>query len=339
MVRGVIPCSKDDTGAIFLDRDAKHFQLVLNYLRDGWCLLPKGAEERRELLQEIRYYQLAGMEAWLRTQELLGEKPEYNYLNSPTSVLTTPGRSSMLSMDPFPLTNTPTAAESAFSRTSLTCFSPSAASLMMTGGAAPANLATARPSSPYLTQRTSFNEAIPQVRTSMVEQHMPTAARESIASRQLSTTLSVDEFKWTSKYLKTNEKLRECVNTLLELAYLPPHKSLHAGKVHISISVECDHDRITSLIGNSSDHLRNRYQVIQVKGAMGWSFECTLRPSSDLALFEKYNLADYMQDNWFVLSAVLKDQYAIVLEEDTSVRPTCAACRRSNLAFTMQKYY
>lgn len=36
-------------------------------------------------------------------------------------------------------------------------------------------------------------------------------------------------------------------------------------------------------------------QVIQVKGAMGWSFECTLRPSSDLALFEKYNLADYMQ--------------------------------------------
>lgn len=74
---------------------------------------------------------------------------------------------------------------------------------------------------------------------------------------------SVDEFKWTSKYLKTNEKLRECVNTLLELAYLPPHKSLHAGKVHISISVECDHDRITSLIGNSSDHLRNRYQVSQ----------------------------------------------------------------------------
>lgn len=58
MVRGVIPCSKDDTGAIFLDRDAKHFQLVLNYLRDGWCLLPKGAEERRELLQEIRYYQV-----------------------------------------------------------------------------------------------------------------------------------------------------------------------------------------------------------------------------------------------------------------------------------------
>lgn len=26
---------------------------VLNYLRDGWVLLPKTAEERRELLQEI----------------------------------------------------------------------------------------------------------------------------------------------------------------------------------------------------------------------------------------------------------------------------------------------
>lgn len=57
MARGVLPVTKDDTGAIFLDRDAKHFQLVLNYLRDGWCSLPKPHDERRELLQEIRYYQ------------------------------------------------------------------------------------------------------------------------------------------------------------------------------------------------------------------------------------------------------------------------------------------
>jgi hypothetical protein len=54
----VLPAVKDDAGCIFLDRDPRHFQLVLNYLRDGWCQLPKALEERRELLQEVRYYQV-----------------------------------------------------------------------------------------------------------------------------------------------------------------------------------------------------------------------------------------------------------------------------------------
>lgn len=58
MARGVLPVSKDESGAIFIDRDAKYFQLVLNYLRDGWCNIPKAQEERKELLQEVRYYQV-----------------------------------------------------------------------------------------------------------------------------------------------------------------------------------------------------------------------------------------------------------------------------------------
>ncbi len=45
-------------GVIFLDRDPKHFQGLLNFLRDGWCLLPQSAEERTELLHEIRFYQV-----------------------------------------------------------------------------------------------------------------------------------------------------------------------------------------------------------------------------------------------------------------------------------------
>jgi hypothetical protein len=28
---------------------------------------------------------------------------------------------------------------------------------------------------------------------------------------------------------------------------------------------------------------------------MGWSFEFSLRPSSDLALYDKYNIAEYLQ--------------------------------------------
>jgi len=59
LVRGVLPCIKDDTGAFFQDRDAKYFQLLLNYLRDGWCSLPATAQERRELLQEVRWYQVS----------------------------------------------------------------------------------------------------------------------------------------------------------------------------------------------------------------------------------------------------------------------------------------
>ena len=38
------------------------------------------------------------------------------------------------------------------------------------------------------------------------------------------------EGKWTAKMLRTNEGVREVVNTLLELAYMPPHKSFHVGK-------------------------------------------------------------------------------------------------------------
>lgn len=34
-----------------------------------------------------------------------------------------------------------------------------------------------------------------------------------------------DTTSWTSKYLKGNESLRTLVNTLLELAYLAPHRS------------------------------------------------------------------------------------------------------------------
>ena len=58
LVRGVLPCIRDDSGCYFQDRDPKYFQLVLNYLRDGWCSLPSSAQERRELLQEVRWYQV-----------------------------------------------------------------------------------------------------------------------------------------------------------------------------------------------------------------------------------------------------------------------------------------
>ncbi len=57
IARGSLYCVRDAaTGAYLLDRDGKHFPLILNFLRDSWCLLPASSEERRELLQEVRYY-------------------------------------------------------------------------------------------------------------------------------------------------------------------------------------------------------------------------------------------------------------------------------------------
>lgn len=44
-----------------------------------------------------------------------------------------------------------------------------------------------------------------------------------------------------------------------------------------------------------------------------------------------------MQDNLYVLTAVLKDQYGVMIEEDNSNRPKCVACRRNNVTITLQK--
>jgi hypothetical protein len=38
-----------------------------------------------------------------------------------------------------------------------------------------------------------------------------------------------------------------------------------------------------------------RLQVVRVHSTMGWSYEFSLRPSSDLALYDKYNIAEYLQ--------------------------------------------
>lgn len=52
-------------GSYFIDRDPTHFRYVLNFMRDGPCVLPPNdastASLRRELLVEAQYYQIQGM--------------------------------------------------------------------------------------------------------------------------------------------------------------------------------------------------------------------------------------------------------------------------------------
>ncbi|CAL2033811.1 unnamed protein product [Caenorhabditis brenneri] len=49
------------TGRIFVDRSAKHFQLILNYMREGDVRIPDSDDCREEILNEAQFYQLTGL--------------------------------------------------------------------------------------------------------------------------------------------------------------------------------------------------------------------------------------------------------------------------------------
>ncbi|CCD68452.1 BTB domain-containing protein [Caenorhabditis elegans] len=58
-----IPIQKDDSNCIFIDRSPRHFEKILNYLRDGADvdLLPESEKEVREILKEAQFYLLEGL--------------------------------------------------------------------------------------------------------------------------------------------------------------------------------------------------------------------------------------------------------------------------------------
>ena len=48
----------DGLRSAFIDRDGSTFRYVLNYLRDGDCILPVGKQEQQELRKEAEFYQV-----------------------------------------------------------------------------------------------------------------------------------------------------------------------------------------------------------------------------------------------------------------------------------------
>lgn len=58
MLNDKYPLLKQEDGSIFIDRDGKHFRLLLNFLRSGRIILPTDEIERRELLIEAEFYLL-----------------------------------------------------------------------------------------------------------------------------------------------------------------------------------------------------------------------------------------------------------------------------------------
>ncbi|CCD64944.1 BTB domain-containing protein [Caenorhabditis elegans] len=51
----------DESGCIFIDRSPKHFDLILNFMRDGDVALPNCELKLKELLVEAQFYLLDGL--------------------------------------------------------------------------------------------------------------------------------------------------------------------------------------------------------------------------------------------------------------------------------------
>ena len=64
--------TKQDDGRVFIDRDGTHFRIILNYLRGSITsseLLPDNKLLLSELLTEVNYYQLKGLEKIIKSKE------------------------------------------------------------------------------------------------------------------------------------------------------------------------------------------------------------------------------------------------------------------------------
>ncbi|PIC49199.1 hypothetical protein B9Z55_007881 [Caenorhabditis nigoni] len=61
MLENWVPKTKDDSDAIFVDRDPTHFRLILNFMRDGHVDLQKYSEDVKEIQKEAEYYLLDGL--------------------------------------------------------------------------------------------------------------------------------------------------------------------------------------------------------------------------------------------------------------------------------------
>ena len=72
MFSGRHPITKQNDGSVFIDRDGTHFRIILNYLRGGITSneqLPDNKLQISELLTEVNYYQLKGLEKIIKSEE------------------------------------------------------------------------------------------------------------------------------------------------------------------------------------------------------------------------------------------------------------------------------
>ncbi|KAJ9517961.1 hypothetical protein QJQ45_004278 [Haematococcus lacustris] len=185
-------------------QDPKHFQLILNWLRDGWCALPRSSDERAELLAELQYYQafVPGQHC-ASDQATIATPKEPTAAASSTTAPYSTTTTQLHAMEAWVRSKEPTAAAS--STTALSQhFNGSPQRNIYTSGLA----AAARPvdawqaPSPASARQASLREAFLQATAAGPMPVQPAAAA-----------------------------MPTVVRTLLELAYSAPHAALQAGKV------------------------------------------------------------------------------------------------------------
>ena len=89
LLSGRIMTFKDDTGAIFIDRDPQQFRVILNYLRNRSLSLEEPSVNLKELKHEAEFYGLAPLVRKLALCEELdksgcGDVLFYSYLSPPS---------------------------------------------------------------------------------------------------------------------------------------------------------------------------------------------------------------------------------------------------------------
>merc|ERR1712150_80614 len=54
-----MPLNRDKDGYVFIDRDGKHFRIILNFLRDGFIPRPSTNLDIKELKIEAEFYSIS----------------------------------------------------------------------------------------------------------------------------------------------------------------------------------------------------------------------------------------------------------------------------------------
>eukprot|EP01132_Coremiostelium_polycephalum_P008441 gene8441-10368_t len=78
---------KGTTDTFFIDRDGKHFRLILNLLRDGKLVFPEKESHKIELMNEINFYCLNDyLESSIQKNKEIVKEKEKEYIESVNSI-------------------------------------------------------------------------------------------------------------------------------------------------------------------------------------------------------------------------------------------------------------
>eukprot|EP01026_Neomeris_dumetosa_P013508 TRINITY_DN14734_c0_g1_i1.p1 TRINITY_DN14734_c0_g1~~TRINITY_DN14734_c0_g1_i1.p1 ORF type:complete len:280 (+),score=20.22 TRINITY_DN14734_c0_g1_i1:518-1357(+) len=154
-----------------------------------------------------------------------------------------------------------------------------------------------------------------------------------------------DNLLWTSQYLRSNYFIKKAIDALLQLYYKTPEDVRKKG-VQISFKPVLCHSVCychcyCAPLCCSSYHCSPCYSYrnclpacqiitpkIEIKIKCGeWSEEICIDPCVDFSKWNSFNVGEVVHTNWFVLNAILKDQWGLGMEEKGKCSCLQSECR------------